>query len=110
MGAEAGVKGPVAAHPPALRAGTPEVCAPPCATLSFAPPADAAKYPADLGSETLAVERTAQPAAVAAAGPTGRLIMGGAARLVLVVAGVLRGAPRSRLVRRALAGFAPACA
>src|SRR5207245_9810566 len=41
-GAEAGVKGPVAAHPPALRAGTPEVCAPPCATLSLAPPADAA--------------------------------------------------------------------
>jgi len=105
MGAEAGVKGPVAAHPPALRAGTPEVCAPPCATLSLAPPADAAKYPADLGSETLAVEGAAQPAAVAAAGPTGRLIMGGAALVVLVVVGVLVGAPAILLMGCVVAGF-----
>src|SRR5437899_9971275 len=61
MGAEAGVKGPVAAHPPALRAGTPEVCAPPCATLSLAPPADAAKYPADLGTGTLAEKGVRPP-------------------------------------------------
>src|SRR2546430_10056299 len=42
-GAEAGVVGPGASHPPALRAGAPEVCAPRNATLSLAPPADAAR-------------------------------------------------------------------
>src|SRR5712692_6453707 len=41
-GAEVCVEGPGASHPPALRAGTPEVCAPPRASLSLAPTADAA--------------------------------------------------------------------
>src|SRR6266849_6383026 len=48
MGAEACVEGPVAASSRIKR------CAPPCATLSLAPAADAAKYAADLGCGTLA--------------------------------------------------------
>ncbi len=47
MGAEAGVMGPGAAS------SRIDKCAPPSATLSLAPPADAAKYASDLGVETL---------------------------------------------------------
>src|SRR5450631_1594222 len=49
-GAEGCVKGPGAASlPPRDQgAGTPKGCAPPCATLSLPPAADAAKYAADL--------------------------------------------------------------
>ena len=51
------------------------------------------------------MEGTAQPAAVAAAGPTGRLILGGAGVLVLVVVAVLVGAPAILLVGCVIAGF-----
>ena len=71
----------------------------------MAPPADAAKYPADLGSETLTVEGAAQPVAVAAAGPTGRLIVGGVGLVVLIIVGLLIGAPAILLVGCVVAGF-----
>ena len=57
-GAEAGVEGPGAAHPPALCAGAPEVCAPPGATLSLAPAADAANMRRTFGARTLRRRRS----------------------------------------------------
>ncbi|TMD93176.1 MAG: hypothetical protein E6I73_00835, partial [Chloroflexi bacterium] len=51
------------------------------------------------------MEGAAQPVAVAAAGPTGRLIVGGVGLVVLIIVGLLIGAPAILLVGCVVAGF-----